>query len=251
MKKLIIGYLYPELMNTYGDSGNILALVKRCQWRKISVEIKNISIGGKIPKEVNLIFFGGGQDREQILVAKDLRKKAKDIKEFVEKNLPLLAVCGGYQLLGKFYKDQDGNVLPGIGLLNIETFAGNRRMIGNVVIKSRISDLIPQINSKFQIPENEIILVGFENHSGKTYLGEGMKPLGKVITGYGNNGEDGLEGCIYKNAIGTYLHGSLLPKNPQLCDLLIKKALKVETLTQINDMIETQAHNYLVERFLK
>ena len=235
MEKLIIGYLYPELMNTYGDNGNILCLQKRCEWRDISVEIRKISIGDYIPKDVNLIFFGGGQDREQVLVAQDLPSKAQFIKKFVENGLPMLAICGGYQLLGKFYKDQSGEILPGIGLFNIETHAGTKRMIGNTLSRPGQAEMGEY-------------LVGFENHSGKTFLGEEMQPLAKVTHGFGNNGEDGFEGCVYKNAVGTYMHGSLLPKNPKLADFLIEKALGI-TLEPLKDTLENNTNSQLVARF--
>ena len=258
MQKLVIGYLYADLMNTYGDGGNILALVKRCEWRGIVVSVVNISLGEKIPSNVDLIFFGGGQDREQILVAKDLPKKASFLKDFVEKGGPLLSICGGYQLLGNFYKDPEGNILPGIGLFNVNTYAGGKRMIGDVVVKLRITPTQPTpIKGEGEGGgEDNSSLIGFENHSGKTFLGVGMKPLGKVISGFGNNGEDDFEGCVYKNAIGTYLHGSLLPKNPDLADFLIAKALefragKPAKLVSLNDSLELKTHQSLIQKFSK
>jgi CobQ-like glutamine amidotransferase family enzyme len=241
MKKIVIGYLYPDLMNTYGDGGNILALARRCGWRGIPVTVKKISLGQAIPNDINLIFFGGGQDREQVLVSKDLKKKAGFLKKFVENGGPLLSVCGGYQLLGNFYKDPEGNILPGIGLFNANTFAGPKRMIGNIILLPFISCLSAN-------------LVGFENHSGQTYLGIGMRPLGKVLRGFGNNGTDGYEGCVYKNAIGTYLHGSLLPKNPELADWLIEKALEYQTgkpvkIKPLEDNLEKATRDSLIRKF--
>ena len=241
--KLVIGYLYGDLMNIYGDTGNIIALKKRAQWREIDVEIKNISIGDSLKKgEVDIFFFGGGQDQQQETVAKDLQSKAKVIKAEIERGVPLLSICGGYQLLGDYYQPHQGPKLPGISIFPAYTVASYDRMIGNIVIK-----------------ESDKTLVGFENHSGKTYLRG--KPLGKVIKGFGNNGEDKEEGCIYKNAIGCYMHGSLLPKNPQLADWLLQKALEVKygsprgeagkeiELKPLDDSLETQAHIAAINKF--
>mgnify|MGYP001575014300 CR=1 FL=1 len=223
--KLIIGYLYGDLMNIYGDMGNIIALTKRAQWRGIKVEVKNISIGDQLKRgECDIFFFGGGQDQAQELVAGDLIKKGSIIKQEVERGVPLLSICGGYQLLGDYYKPHKGPKLQGVGLFPAYTIAGNTRMIGNIVIESQFGKL-----------------VGFENHSGKTYLKSGAKPLGKVIKGFGNNDSDKTEGCIYKNAIGCYMHGSLLPKNPALADWLLEKALKTK-LKPLDDTLELEAH---------
>ncbi|MBI2017907.1 glutamine amidotransferase [Candidatus Daviesbacteria bacterium] len=240
--KLVIGYLYGDLMNIYGDTGNIIALKKRAEWRGIEVEVKNISIGDRIPTSdvgtrIDLYFFGGGQDQQQELVARDLQKKAGALKSEIERGIPLLSVCGGYQLLGEFYKPHRGPKLPGIGLFPTYTLASYGRMIGNIVIDSMFGDL-----------------VGFENHSGKTHLKKGAIPLGLVKKGFGNNGKDKTEGCIYKNAIGCYMHGSLLPKNPKLADWLLKKALEVKygkeiELKPLDDSLESQAHNCAVKRF--
>jgi len=249
--KLTIGYLYGDLMNIYGDTGNIIALKKRAEWRAIKVEVKNISIGNRIPTskvgtQIDLFFFGGGQDQQQNLVAADLVKsgKGKIIKQEVERGVPLLSVCGGYQLLGDYYQPHRGPKLPGIGLFPAYTVASFDRMIGNIVIQSQFGKL-----------------VGFENHSGKTYLKKGLPagrqgalPFGMVIKGYGNNGSDKTEGCIYKNAIGCYMHGSLLPKNPQLADWLLKRALEVKygkpmELDSIDDSLESQAHIAAIQKF--
>ena len=229
--KLIIGYLYGDLMNIYGDTGNIIALKKRAEWRGIEVEIKNISIKNKLKSgECDIFFFGGGQDQQQELVAKDLKTKGRIIKTEIEKGAPLLAICGGYQLLGAYYKPHHSPKLHGVGLFPAYTVAGDKRMIGNIVIESQFGKL-----------------VGFENHSGKTYLKNGAQPLGKVIKGFGNNGEDKTEGCIYKNAVGCYMHGSLLPKNPALADWLLEKALKIK-LKPLDDTLEIQAHRFVVEK---
>lgn len=245
--KLTIGYLYPDLMNIYGDTGNIIALKKRAQWRGIDTEVRNISVGDKLKtSEVDIFFFGGGQDQQQVQVSQDLVKggKGKVIKSEVEREVPLLAICGGYQLLGEYYKPFTGPKLPGVGLFPVYTVASDQRMIGNIVIKSSIPyTLIPKP-----------YLVGFENHSGKTYLKEGVQPFGHVISGFGNNGEDKTEGCIYKNAIGCYMHGSLLPKNPELADWLLQKALEVKygeeiSVDPLDDSLENSAHIAAIQRF--
>ncbi|MDO8573125.1 MAG: glutamine amidotransferase [Candidatus Daviesbacteria bacterium] len=238
--KLIIGYLYGDLMNIYGDTGNIIALQKRAEWRGIDIEIKYISIKNKLKKgDADIFFFGGGQDQAQSIVAIDLVKsdKGKVISQEIERGVPLLSICGGYQLLGDYYKPHEGPKLEGIGLFPAYTIAGDIRMIGNIVVESMFGKL-----------------VGFENHSGKTYLNKNAIPLGMVIKGFGNNGEDKLEGCIYKNAIGCYMHGSLLPKNPKLADWLLKKALEVKykkkiELKLLDDTLELQAQSSTVKRF--
>lgn len=238
--KITIGYLYGDLMNIYGDTGNIIALKKRAQWRGIDVEVKNISVGDKLKKgAVDIFFFGGGQDQAQSIVASDLESsgKGKIIKSEVERGVPLLSICGGYQLLGEYYKPHKGPKLKGIGLFPAYTLASYDRMIGNLVIGSMFGTL-----------------VGFENHSGKTYLKKEAIPLGMVVKGFGNNGKEKTEGCIYKNAIGCYMHGSLLPKDPKLADWLLKKALEVKykkeiTLEPLDDSLELQAHDTAVKRF--
>ena len=239
--KIIIGYLYGDLMNIYGDTGNIIALKKRAEWRGIKVKIVNISINSKLRPggrgtKPDLYFFGGGQDQQQGLVAKDLKKKAKVIKSEIERGVPLLSVCGGYQLLGEYYRPHQGPKLPGISLFPTYTLASYDRMIGNIVIGSMFGKL-----------------VGFENHSGKTYLKKAALPFGMVARGFGNNGADKTEGCIYKNAIGCYMHGSLLPKNPKLADWLIKKALEIKykkavNLRPLDDTLESQARYAIIQK---
>src|SRR3990167_996888 len=243
--KLSIGYLYPDLMNIYGDTGNIITLKKRAEWRGIEVVDKNLFVGDKLSKgEIDIFFFGGGQDQAQEQVADDLEKsgKGKMIKSAVERGVPLLAICGGYQLLGEYYKPHKGSKLPGIGLFPSYTVASDTRMIGNIVISTNL------------VPSSTYQLIGFENHSGKTYLRDGAMQLGTVVTGFGNNGEDKTEGCIYKNAIGCYMHGSLLPKNPGLADWLLKKALEVKygseiKLESLDDSLENQANIAAIQRF--
>ena len=238
--KLNIAHLYPELLNIYGDMGNIYALKKRCEWRNIEIEIHNINTGCDInPDLFDIYFIGGGQDKQQIDVAKELQKQKENLKQAAENNAVMLAICGGYQLLGKYYLPHKGEKLEGIGILNAYTIAGNKRFIGNVTVKSN-----------FLSPET---IVGFENHSGLTYLEEGTTPIGKVITGNGNNGKDLTEGARYKNVFGTYLHGSLLPKNPQFADYLIKLALNKKynceiELDKLDDSIENTAHKEAITR---
>ncbi len=236
--KVVIGYLYGDLMNIYGDTGNIIALQKRAEWRNIQIEIKQVSLGDKLKKgDIDLFFFGGGQDQQQELVAKDLKTKSKVIKSEIERGIPLLSICGGYQLLGEYYKPHKGPKLEGISLFPTYTLASHDRMIGNIVIESMFGKL-----------------VGFENHSGKTHLKKEALPFGMIIKGFGNNGKDKTEGVLYKNAIGCYMHGSLLPKNPKLADWLLKKALEVKygkeiDLESLNDSLELQAQNTAVKRF--
>ncbi len=229
---LELAYLYPKLLNIYGDTGNVLTLQYRCEIRGISLNVTTIGLAEKIDSEkFDIYFIGGGQDQQQILVSDDLQSKKVNLISAIESNAVLLAVCGGYQLLGKYYKTHDGSELKGIEALDLYTVAGNKRMIGNVLCKEL---------------ESKNTIVGFENHSGKTYLGKPLKPLAKVLRGSGNNGEDGFEGVRYKNVFGTYLHGSLLPKNPFLADKIIELALKRKGLNvpeiQIENNIELLAH---------
>jgi CobQ-like glutamine amidotransferase family enzyme len=236
---LTIGWLYPTKMNIYGDRGNVVALAQRARWRGIPAEVKEIGIGDAIPDDVDVFFFGGGQDQEQIAVSRDLQgAKGERLKAAVEAGAACLAVCGGYQLLGHEYRPHDAEPLPGIGLFDLTTVAGSERFIGNVVVDSEWGEL-----------------VGFENHSGLTYLGPRTRPLGRVRIGRGNNGRDGTEGALYKHAVGCYLHGSLLPKNPQLADWLIAAGLgrnrgPVELPPLIDDL-ETVAHAAAVDRAVK
>jgi CobQ-like glutamine amidotransferase family enzyme len=235
-----IAFLYPELMNIYGDRGNILTLTRRAQWRGIDVSVDKISVGDTIdPDYYDFYFFGGGQDKQQITVSHDLQgHKADALKEAVERGAVILSICGGYQLLGHYYRPFDADDLPGIGLLDAHTDAGNNRYIGNVLVESAL----PGVGT----------IVAFENHSGCTYLHEGCKSFGKSIIGGGNNGQDGTAGAIYKRAYGCYLHGSLLPKNPRLADLLLTQALERRhgpvQLAPLNDTLELQAHASATER---
>lgn len=243
--KLIIGHLYPKIMNIYGDRGNIMTLVTRTQRRKIEIEVKTIEVGEKIPKDINLFFFGGGQDKEQIVAAEDLKgDKGKALLEALEEGCGGLFVCGGYQLIGRYYRPYKETELPGLGILDVATVSGDKRMIGNLLVKA---------NNRLNFNGGLRTLVGFENHSGKTYLGDKVEPLGEVIIGHGNNGEDRTEGAYYKNTFGCYLHGPILPKNPHFADFLIKKALEfsskeVVNLKTLNSDLEIKAHEAAIVR---
>lgn len=237
--ELNICHLYPDLLNVYGDIGNILVLKYRAQQRGIKINVSNVSIKDSFPiDKYDIALFGGGQDYEQAIVSKDMvETKKDDLTEYIERGKVLLAICGGYQLLGKYYTTPEGEKLDGLNILDIYTEGGDTRFIGNTVIK----------NEDF----NETY-VGFENHSGRTYIGN-LKPLGKVIAGYGNNGEDQQEGCIYKNTFGTYFHGSLLSKNPELADRLLSTALKNKygediKLDPLDDNLEFKAKEFIVNR---
>jgi CobQ-like glutamine amidotransferase family enzyme len=241
---LRIAHLYPRLMNLYGDRGNILCLTRRCRQRGIEVEVTELSLGDRFGSLAHdLVFIGGAQDREQRRVADDLLSvKGDALREAVEAGVVALAVCGGYQLFGRFYREASGAELPGLGIFDLWTEHPGpdaARLIGNVV-----AELCP--GPAEGLDEPSVTLVGFENHGGRTYLGEGAQPLAKVRSGHGNNGRDGTEGARYRNAFGTYLHGSLLPKNPRFADRLIALALErcygEAPLPPIDDRIEEQAH---------
>lgn len=245
---LTIGWLYPELMSTYGDRGNIIALQKRCQWRGIKVEIKKLDIGysEKEFRTCDLLFMGGAQDKQQKIVSTDLKKKKAVLKEMIENETPGLYICGAYQFLGKYYKEAAGTIIEGLSILDLYTENPGEqhpRLIGNIAIK---------LYAK-RYTLNAQLLVGFENHGGRTYLGKGVKPLGRVLKGFGNNGGDSTEGTVYKNSFGTYLHGPILPKNPHFADFLIKLALEKRyqspiDLSPLNDDLEWQAHKVIAKR---
>lgn len=247
--KLNIGWLYPELMSTYGDRGNIICLKKRCEWRDIKIEIKKLDLGFKIYdlRSCDLIFMGGAQDKQQEIVSKDLnRGKMKALKEMIEEEIPGLYICGAYQFLGKYYKEASGSIINGVGVFDLYTEnpgENKDRLIGNIVIESGVvAGSLPRCT-----------LVGFENHGGRTYLGAKTQPLGKVIKGFGNNGKDKTEGAIYKKSFGSYLHGPILPKNPHFTDYLIKLALENKyketiVLSGLDDSLEWQAHKTIAKR---
>ncbi|KOF57419.1 glutamine amidotransferase [Clostridium sp. DMHC 10] len=236
--ELNICHLYPDLLNVYGDIGNIRILKYRAEKRNIKVNIFNVSLKDKFEgNNYDITFFGGGQDYEQSIVSDNLIQTKKfAISEYINSGKVFLAICGGYQLLGKYYTTPDGEKLDGVGILNIQTDGGSTRFIGNTVIE----------NEDFKE-----IYVGFENHSGRTYIND-LKPFGKVIVGYGNNGSDGYEGCIYKNTYCTYFHGSLLSKNPELADRLIQTALERKygsiSLKPLDDTLEEKAKEFIIKR---
>ncbi len=251
---LSICHLYGDLMNTYGDNGNISAIKYRCNKRNIAIKVENITLENNLEKDFDFYFFGGGQDKTQKIVSSNLRSKSKKLKESIEKGSVMLSICGGYQLLQNYFKTKEGKIIPGIGLFDAHTEGSNDRMIQNLLIEMNPS-LSQTIKSSYPTTDNRQLttsLIGFENHSGKTYLNLGVKPLGKVISGSGNNGEDQTEGAIYKNAFGCYLHGSLLPKNPHFADYLISKALERRNgtvkLEPLDDSVEWQAHQSAVKR---
>ncbi|MGH2517037.1 MAG: type 1 glutamine amidotransferase [Ktedonobacterales bacterium] len=241
---LTLGHLYPDQLNVYGDRGNILTFQQRCSWRGIALRIVGLNLGEPLDAAAfDLLFIGGGQDKEQDEVARDLREiKGDAIRAAVEADMPVLAVCGGYQLLARFYRPAEGPELEGLGIFDAWTIHKGKRIarcVGNVALRW-----------------NDSTLVGFENHGGRTYLGAGAHALGRVLAGHGNNSEDGGEGCVNRNAYGTYLHGSLLPKNPHLADALLALALRRRygedearaALVPLDDALEWQAHEAMLRR---
>lgn len=238
---LNVCHLYPDLLNLYGDRGNVMAFVRRCQWRGIPVRVHEVNLGQSVDfVSMDFLFLGGGSDREQNLMAADLLQRVESLGQAIEDNLVVLAICGGYQLMGKFYRTLEGDVIPGLGLLNFHTEAGKKRLIGNVAVDVRIGDKQTQIT-------------GFENHSGQTILGD-IPALGRVLSGFGNNGKDGLEGARYKNVFCSYLHGPILPKNPALTDHLIALALERRgqkpNLSPLDDALERRANEVMLKRML-
>ncbi|MDD6727773.1 MAG: glutamine amidotransferase [Eubacteriales bacterium] len=236
-----IGHLYPDMLNLYGDRGNIIALTQRMTARGIEVQTDAITMGKTFnADDYDILFIGGGQDFEQDVLLDDLKKgKDVEINKAIHGGVPMLAICGGYQMLGKYYKTYDGKMLEYMGALDFYTEGREERMIGNYAYKTK----------------EGIEVVGFENHSGRTYLSKKLEPLGTVIKGYGNNGEDGTEGVRYKNTFGTYSHGPVLPKNPQLADLLISKAIENKygkcDLQPLDDTLEEKARQQVMKLYIK
>lgn len=229
-----VGHLYPDYLNIYADRGNIAVLGRRAAWRGIELAVVAIGIGEPVPDGIDLFYIGGGQDREQALVAPDLAEKGPALIGAVEAGAALLAVCGGYQLLGRFYRDRAGAELPGVGLFPLHTVAGSRRMIGDILLECELDS------------GGRRLLAGFENHAGRTFLDPGAEPLGRVVFGFGNNGQDGFEGCRAGRAVGTYLHGPLLPRNPWLADWLLAQAIaraagEPPALEPLADVLEEEA----------
>ena len=236
---LKVAHLYPELLNLYGDSGNILVLNKRMGWRNILPQIEEVHVDDTPGfADVDIAFIGGGSDREQRIVCDRLLREKAELKSFVEDGGVLLAVCGGYQLLGSSYTMGDETV-EGLGLVDLYTDRGTPRLIGNIAVESRIS---PQP------------IVGYENHGGRTHLGPGVEALGKVVFGHGNDGASGEEGCLYKNVVGTYVHGPLLPKNPGVADYVIARALERKygeaNLMRLEDQVELAANEVMYRRLI-
>ncbi|HJZ49236.1 MAG TPA: glutamine amidotransferase [Roseiflexaceae bacterium] len=260
--RLRLAHLYPEQMNIYGDRGNILALTQRCAWRGVAVDLLPVGVGDEVDwSAIDIAFFGGGQDSGQALIAADfVERQGPAVTAAIEDGLVMLAICGGYQLLGHYFLTHTGERLPGVGALDIHTVGGDVRLIGNIVIEagvgsweSGVGDSLPTPNSQLPTP---LRMVGFENHSGRTYLGPGVQPLGRVLVGHGNNGEDGSEGAVYRNTFGCYMHGSLLPKNPRFADHLIGLAVRRRyglgaELAPLDDRLELAAQRSMVERLVK
>jgi CobQ-like glutamine amidotransferase family enzyme len=237
--KLQITHLYPDLLNLYGDRGNIQCMVMRCRWRGIEAEVTECRMGDSVDfLHSDIILLGGGSDREQQIVCTRLQRIRKDFREYVEDGGTVLAVCGGYQLLGHYYDTPDGR-MKGLELVDLYTVQESPRLIGNIVLKN---ETLP-----YEI-------VGFENHGGRTYIGNNAA-FGEVVSGYGNNGKDGCEGVQYKNVFGTYLHGPLLPKNPHVCDLLLTSALERKygkaELSPLDDALGREANRYILKRVLE
>jgi len=237
-KSVNIYHYFPDRLNLYGDRGNIITLQKRCEWRGIEanvVELKNVK-DAPIQK-ADIIFIGGGSDREQSLCTDELFSIKKDFKSMVEDGVGALTICGGYQFLGDHYLTQEGDKLEGLGILDFYTVSKSPRLIGNLLVESALFGN----------------MVGFENHGGRTY--HNYDTLGKVISGQGNNGEDGREGLLYKNLIGTYLHGPILPKNPNVADYLISQALDRKygdgKLTSLDDTLEQKTNKHVWDMYLQ
>ncbi len=251
IQKLTIFHLYPDAMNLYGDRGNVITLVRRMHERAIDVDLIEIKRGDKADfKYADIVFMGGGQDRGQKVIAPDLARRTGQIKSEVEKGLVCLTICGGFQLFGKYFKTSGGEILEGISIFDAYTVGSDQRCIGNIVID--ISETLPSLCHS-RAGGNLKTLVGFENHSGLTYLEGNTKPLGKVLTGYGNTGDKTYEGAVYKNCYGTYLHGPVLPKNPHFADHLIQTAINRRygswaPMKKIDDSIEIAAHKAAIAR---
>ena len=237
MTDLRVCHLYPEHLNIYADRGNIAVLRSRCEWRGIGFAVDGCGPGDPLP-EADLYYVGGGQDRDQLLVEDDLVGRADGLRAAIDDGAWMVAVCGGYQMLGHYYRGHQGDEIRGTGLVDLVTEAGPTRMIGNISIDCELR------------PGEPMTVVGFENHAGRTRLGEGVRPLGRVLHGHGNNGRDGGEGVHTGRIVGTYIHGPLLPKNPALADHLIGAALErrhgTVALEPLDDRLEGMAHDVAV-----
>jgi CobQ-like glutamine amidotransferase family enzyme len=240
--KIVVGHLYPDYLNIYADRGNMAVLAWRAARRGYELEVRSVGLGDPLePGAHDLLYIGGGQDREQALIAPDLAGRADALRAALDEGAALLAVCGGYQLLGRFYRDQDEIEQPGAAIFPHETVAGDRRMIGDVLLECELE------------PGVKRTLAGFENHAGRTYLDEGAEPLGRVVHGFGNDGRSGFEGCRVGRAVGTYLHGPLLPRNPWFADWVLAQALahrldEPPELEPLADELELRAHEVATNR---
>lgn len=243
-----IAWLYPDLMSTYGDRGNVIVLEKRLLWRDIKATVVPITLETSIKKlqDCDLIFMGGAQDRQQKLAAEDfLGNKGPVVKSMVERGIPSLFVCAAYQAVGEYYRPYQGEDIPGAEIFDLVTIHPGdqaKRCIGNTY-----AEII-------NLPGHEgTTIVGFENHGGRTKLGPKMKPLAKVIKGYGNNGEDGYEGAVYRNSVGSYFHGPLLTKNPAIADWLLSKAMEIKygkrgLFTPLDDTLALRAREAMIQK---
>ena len=242
--ELKICHMYPDVLNLYGDRGNVMCMTRRLQWRGIEASVTRLPIGDSLSLAgFDLVFIGGGQEFEQQVLLADLHRGTdREIKSASEDGIPFLTICGGYQMLGSYYETYDGQRCDFIGALDLYTVGAVQRMIGNYSFRCEAS-------------AGGSVVVGFENHSGKTWLGSGVEPLGRVLSGFGNNGQDGTEGAHYKNVFGIYSHGPLLPKNPAFCDLLLQTALERKygkaELAPLDDSAELLAHDEMCRRLTK
>jgi CobQ-like glutamine amidotransferase family enzyme len=233
--RIAVAHLYPDYLNIYADRGNIAVLGRRAALRGHSLEVTGVEPGDALePWAYDLVYVGGGQDREQALIAPDLAARGDDLRRAIDTGTAVLAVCGGYQLLGRGYRGRDGSWMPGAGIFPHETVAGVKRLIGDVLLEADLGD------------GTTTMVAGFENHAGRTLLDNGATPLGRVVAGHGNDGDSGYEGCRVGAAVGTYLHGPLLPRNPELADWLLGRALEhgggSGQLEPLGDELEHLAH---------
>ena len=235
-RSLTIVQLYPDDMNIYGDWGNVLTILKRAEWHGLDARLVNYNVGDSFPEQADILIGGGGQDSGQLKVQADLQKIAPKLHALADDDTPMLMICGLYQLFGRFFRTGKGDLIEGINIFHAETHAGPERLIGNIVTQSE------------QFGE----IIGYENHSGQTFIDNDMRPFGTLLKGAGNNGQDETEGCMYRNVIGTYMHGSLLPKNPVVADFLIEEAAKKKfgdfSLSVIEDRFATQAREVALKR---